>query len=446
MPSSPRRRATLPAWIARHPDPPRLARARWMLMGLFALNGITFSSWLARLPAVRDALALTEAEIGGVLLFGAAGALVTVPFAGALCLRIGSAWAIRLGGIAFAVAYLLIGLGPALRSVPVLAAGLAVSGVAFAILNVPLNLESARVERRLGRTVLPQFHAAFSIGAVGGSLLGAAAAALGVGLLVQFTGVAIASLVWRLAAVRHLLPPDAAPELDRVEVAVRSRRRSPGAALGAWLEPRTLLLGVVVLAAALSEGAANDWLSLGVVDAFGVTEASGALVFAAFVSAMTAVRLLGARAVDTYGRVPVLRASGAVALVGLVAFALAPSLPLAVAGAIAWGSGAALAVPLAVAAASEDPLRAAGRVSVITSFSSFASLVAPPLLGLLAHDVGIRPALLTIAVPLALALLVAGSVRQQRDDVAETGRTAVADAVPVRERVEAMPPELEVRA
>src|SRR5690606_40666490 len=56
--------------------------------------------------------------------------------------------------------------------------------------------------------------------------------------------------------------------------------RSVGSAARAWLEPRTLLLGVVVLAAALTEGAANDWMALAVVDGFGVDNAIGAVFFA----------------------------------------------------------------------------------------------------------------------------------------------------------------------
>ena len=54
----------------------------------------------------------------------------------------------------------------AVLTVPLLAAGVFLNGVSFAIGNVPLNVESAGVERRLGRTVIPQFHAAFSVGAV----------------------------------------------------------------------------------------------------------------------------------------------------------------------------------------------------------------------------------------------------------------------------------------
>nr|WP_246247953.1 cytochrome c biogenesis protein CcdA [Cellulomonas septica] len=72
------------------------------------------------------------------------------------------------------------------------------------------------------------------------------------------------------------------------------------------------------MAAALSEGSANDWLSLAVVDGFDRSEAVGGAMLGVFVGAMTVVRLLGTRLIDTFGRVAVLRVSGVVSLGGLL--------------------------------------------------------------------------------------------------------------------------------
>ena len=90
-------------------------------------------------------------------------------------------------------------------------------------------------------------------------------------------------------------------------------RRHP---LAAWSEPRTLLIGVLVLAAAFTEGVALDWLSVGVIDGYGTPTWVGALTFAAFVSAMTVGRVLGTSWLDRYGRLPVLWTSFGLAGVG----------------------------------------------------------------------------------------------------------------------------------
>lgn len=416
------------------PVDPAVQRARWLLMGLFALSGLMLSGWLARLPAVRDALDLGTAELGGLLIAGSIGSLATVSVAGALVNRFGGRVVLYLSMVAFAAAYVLIGLGPTLGSVPVLTAGIFLSGVGFAIGNVPLNVETAAVERRMGRTVLPQFHAAFSIGSVLGSGIGALCAVADVPLLAQFTATAVIGTVWRLlsvpGAVIESLPADRsgaraardaraegrspreAGLAGRLRAARVRRVARPGSSLGAWREPRTLLIGVVIMSAALSEGAANDWLALAVVDGFDQVEAVGAAMFGVFVGAMTAVRLLGTRLIDRYGRVAVLRGSGVVSFAGLLLFGLAPSLPVAAVGIVAWGFGAALTVPLGIAAASDDPLRAASRVAVVSAFSSTASLAAPPLLGLAAELMGTRHALLLITVAMVASVLLAGTVRR----------------------------------
>lgn len=427
------------------PLDPRLARARWLLVGLFALNGLMFSAWLARIPTVRDALGMSSSELGGILVAGSIGSLATVSLAGVLVERFGGRLVLWLSTGAFASGYVLIGLGPTIGSVPVLTAGIFLSGVSFALGNVPLNVETAAVERRMGRTVLPQFHAAFSVGAVLGSGVGALAAHGAVPILLQLTATAVVGAVWRALSIPHVVvdslppartrgtrapgaePPARRSPAARLRAARPGRRTRPGAALSAWREPRTVLIGVVIMSAALSEGSANDWLALAVVDGFSQPEAVGAAMFGVFVGAMTAVRLLGTRLIDQLGRVTVLRVSGVVSLGGLVLFGFAPSLPFAAVGIVAWGFGAALSVPIGIAAASDDPLRAASRVAVISAFSSTASLAAPPLLGLAAQHLGARHALVLITV--AMLASIALSRQVARPETAGADAPAAADEV-----------------
>ncbi|MBD8057413.1 MFS transporter [Cellulomonas sp. JH27-2] len=409
-------------------------------MGLFALTGITFSSWLARIPTVRSDLGLSTAELGGILLVGSVGALLTVTASGIVVQRFGSRRAIVASTAVLALGYVLMGVGPATGSIPVLAVGIFLNGVAIALGNVPINVESGRIERAMGRTVIPQFHAAFSIGAVTGSALGAAASHLEVPVVVQFSVVAGVAVVWRLASLRGVvLPyaPDEAPTKSRPAAPAGAGRRI-GSTLDAWREPRTLLIGVVVLAAALSEGSANDWLSLAVVDGFDRTEAIGGLVLGLFVASMTVVRLLGTRLIDRFGRVVVLRTSGLVSLVGLLVFGFAPSLQLAGTGVALWGFGAALAVPVGIAAASDDPLRAAGRVSVVSSFSSVASIAAPPLLGLAAESMGARHALVLIAAAMVVSVSLSRRVAPEAPALVEATRRpdeAAETARPIEEEL-----------
>ena len=110
-----------------------------------------------------------------------------------------------------------------------------------------------------------------------------------------------------------------------------------------------------MLAAALTEGAANDWLALAVVDGFDVPNSTGALGFTVFIVAMTVMRFGGTSLLDRFGRLAVLRLCTVLAIVGLAIFGLVDGLPLAMVGAVLWGCGAALGFPVGMSAASTSP-------------------------------------------------------------------------------------------
>lgn len=283
-----------------------------------------------------------------------------------------------------------------------------------------MNLQGTVVERDLDRAIMPRFHAGFSLGAVAGAGVGALAAGAGVPLGWHLTVAAVASALSVLTLVGFYLPDGAMTDPAPAAASGGPRRR----ALAAWVEPRTLLIGVMVLAAALTEGSANDWLALSVVDGFNSTQALGALTFGVFVAAMTLMRFAGTGLLDRYGRVPILRLCAGLALAGLLLFGLAPTLPLAMAGVILWGLGAALGFPVGMSAAADDPAHAAARVSVVSSIGYIAFLAGPPLLGMLADHLGYRTALLAITAPLIVSLLLSRVAAPLEPDLADGNAAA----------------------
>ncbi len=385
------------------PAPAALARARLLLLGAFALSGLIVFSWLARIPSIRDALSLTATELGVILLVGSVGALATVFSSASILERFGSARVFATGAVVMTIGFVLMGVGPALASRWLFGLGIVINGIGGALLNVPMNVESTRIEQAYGRSVIPHFHAAFSAGAVAGSVLGATASSAGVAVVVQFAVVGVLVGALRLAALAGgmVLP-------GRVRKPRDAGGRHSRGALAVWTEPRTLLLGVVAFGAALSEGAANNWLAIAFVDGFGVTEATGGLALGLFIASMTVVRVFGTRLMDRLGRVVTLQLSGLAGVAGLALFGLAPGPAAAVAGVALWGVGAALCFPIAVAAASDDPSRAPARVSVMASLGSVATMTTAPLIGFAAAGLGsTQHALLVVLVALFASLAVA---------------------------------------
>jgi MFS family permease len=384
---------------------------------IFATNGFIFASWAARIPAVTQTLGLSTGEMGLVLLIGAIGSLCAMPLVGPVSSKVGIVPTVRLGGVLAVVAGAVIAVGLLAGSVALVAAGLAVFGVGIAFWDVAQNIEGADVEHRLGRNIMPQFHAGFSGGAVLGALVGAGLSALGVSLPAHLAAIMVAVLVVMIFVPRHFLPltqhEAAAAEAADDDASPAPAGNAPGGALAAWTHRRTLLIGVVVLGATLTEGAGNDWISKGVVDGLGTSEAAGAALFALFVGAMTIARWFGGRIIDLLGRVTSLRLSMVSALIGLALYSLSGAYWLSAVGALLWGLGAALAFPMGMSAASDDPRHAAARVSVVSTIGYVAFLAGPPFLGFLGDHVGLRPALLAILVPIAVALVLAGATRKE---------------------------------
>ncbi|MCC3266101.1 MFS transporter [Arthrobacter gengyunqii] len=375
---------------------------------VFGLNGLVFASWAARIPAAAQDLGIGAAGVGLLLLFSAIGSVAALPLAGSVAQRIGTAGTVRAGGITTSAASLIIAAGLYLGSIPLTAAGLLIFGVGIAGWDVAMNLEGADVERRLGRNIMPRFHAAFSGGSFVGALIGAGLSALGVSLSLHLLGILTIVCVVVLIVPRNFLQISHAPlHADSAGTRVLPSR------FGAWKEGRTLLIGVVVLGAALTEGAANDWVAKATVDGLGTSESTGAVMFAVFVAAMTLTRWFGTRLIDRLGRVPALRICMGASLVGLLVFVLAPNLPLAAVGAVLWGIGAALGFPMGMSAAGEDPAHAAARVSVVSTIGYTAFFVGPPVLGFLGEHWGIRNSLLLVGAAMLVSIIFAPAAAEE---------------------------------
>jgi MFS family permease len=169
----------------------------------------------------------------------------------------------------------------------------------------------------------------------------------------------------------------------------------------------------VVLAFALCEGIANDWLALALVDGYQAAAAVGSAGFAVFVTAMTVGRFVGGSVTDRFGRVTALRATAVLVVAGVAAVVLSPGVIGAFLGAVLWGLGASLGFPTGMTAAGEDERHAAVRLSVVSSIGYAAFLGGPPLVGALADQVGVRNAIWVAAGAAAVGLLASPAVAPQ---------------------------------
>jgi predicted MFS family arabinose efflux permease len=380
-----------------------LLAARRAVYIAFTGCGFAMASWATRIPQVRDGLALTPSRLGLVLLAIAAGSIVSLVLAGHIVARFGSRATVAAMAGLLLVALSAVGIGYPYGVAPVVA-GLFLFGFANGAWDVAMNVQGAVVETRLGKSIMPRFHAGYSVGTVIGALVGAGAVALRVPVTVHLVCSAILIGVLVMLAVRSFGPDDAQPPTTGQGGGLRRT-------LATWREPRTLLIGLFVLAFAFAEGTGIDWISVAVIDGYGAEATIGTLAFATFLTAMTVGRWFGPALLDRYGRVVVVRMLAVLSLAGLMLFVFGPTVVTAFVGALLWGAGASLGFPVGMSAAADDPARAAARVSVVASIGYCAFLGGPPLIGLLGDHITVLKALSAVAVLLAVAAAAAGALR-----------------------------------
>nr|WP_230403693.1 MFS transporter [Microbacterium paulum] len=377
---------------------------------MFLLCGVTFASWASRLPAVKQNLAIDDFEVGVLLFAMGAGSLAGVMSANVIVARWGAKRGLSVTVVGVGAGLFIAALGvDALGSYPVAVVGLALMGLCFGATDVMINVEAASVEQAFGRTLMPLFHAFFSLGTVAGAGIGVAVVGWGVGVTWHLGVVALVWFVITGFALQYL------PTSERVAAeatgTVPSRRERMHAALAVWRDPRTYAIGAIILGMAFAEGSANDWLTIAVVDGHGESEATGAIFLTVFSVSMTVFRALGGPLVDRIGRVWTLRALSIAAALGLVVFILAPNLPIAFLGVALWGAGASLGFPLGMSAAADDPTKAAASVSAAATIGYVAFLCGPPVLGWISHQIGILNTLWIIVGLIVMSGLASGAAK-----------------------------------
>lgn len=377
------------------------------LFVVFTINGLGFSTWLARVPAIRDGLDISTAEVAALLFTGALGAVSGLVFSSHIIAWIGQRNTILFFGLLGLVGLAGIGIGSSwVSSYALTVIAIICAGAGNGIADVAMNVEGAAVEKAVSRNIMPWFHAFWSLGTVTGAGLSALMSFLGVGIASHTIAMALvmAPVLWIVSRV-------ITDDRGSVSEEGVSQRSTLADRLRVWKEPRTLAIGIIALGMAFAEGSANDWLALAIVDGRDQTNAVGALWFGFFTLGMMTGRIGGVYLLDKFGRVPVLQWSAAMAIAGLALVILVEQPVLSGLGALMWGLGSSLGFPVGMSAAADNPEGSAARVSAVATVAYGAFLIGPPLIGGLGESIGILAALWVVVGVIVLAFFAAPAAK-----------------------------------
>ena len=384
--------------------PTRQARlARAAVAALFLTNGAVFFNVVPRYPEIKADLGLSNTFLGTALVGYPIGALLAGLLAGAAIRRFRSARVAAFGIVVATVATLAIPVAPNWIAFSV---ALFVVGALDSVVDVAQNAHGLRVQRLYGRSIVNSLHGVWSIGAVLGGLMGAAAAGLHIPLAIHLSISAALFSTIALVAYRFLLPgPEDAERTAEAEdlAAADGHPAAPPAHHGGWRSftgPAVRMLaalGVLAACGALVEDAGASWGAIYLTDDLHTGAATAGLAVVALQVAMTIGRLTGDRVVDRFGQRTVARAGGALAAVGMGAALAVPTVPTALAGFALAGLGFATLVPAAMHTADGLPgLPPGSGLTIVSWLLRGGFLLSPPLVGFVADLTSLRIGLLSV--------------------------------------------------
>lgn len=348
---------------------PAVRRARVGVALLFLTNGALFANILPRYPEIKVQLGLDAAAYGLAIAAFPAGAMVAGLGAAVLIRRFGSARVAVVGTILTSLGILAAGLAP---SALFFALGLFLGGAADAITDVGQNAHSLRVQRGYGRSIINSFHAIWSIGAVlGGSMSAAAIAlALPIGLHLGISGKTVFVIV---------------------------------------------ALVLLAIAGAIVEDAGMSWATLYLGADLAAPAAIATTGYIALVGAQFIGRIIGDRMVDRFGQRTVAQAGGLLIAVGMGLALAFPTIPGTILGFAVAGFGSATLIPAAMQAADALPgLRHGAGLTIVSWLLRLGFLLSPPFVGFIADNAGLRAGLLVVPIAGVVAIACAGVLERRR--------------------------------
>lgn len=371
------------------------SRARIAITTAFVINGATIGALYARIPDIKEQLDISNSALGIALLCLPLGLLIGLGFSGKQSAKRGSAPVTYYSTYALAIALLIV--GPVINYYT-FCLTFVLFGACLATQDVAMNSHAIVLEHEADKRYMSTFHATFSMGALGGGLLGGFFAQQKTTIMWQCAFIAMLIFLANFFVRNMFLSPD----LDKHAAEGKKKIKRPKI---------FIIVGLLGTCAAIGEGSAGDWGAILARDTFDATPFISTLPYICFSAAMVIGRLFGDRLATKYGPMNLIIGGGSIAGIGLGGGLLVGGIAGVVFGWFAAGIGLSIVVPMLFTQAGEiAKTRFEGQfapsegVAIVSGIAYFGFLVGPPILGFLGDAIGLRWALM---VPALLALLMA---------------------------------------
>lgn len=362
--------------------------ARFVIMAMFIFHGTMLGAWVTQIPGAKERLETGLGMFGVALLSFAAGAVVSMPLAGAFINKYGSARVTWIMGLWFCVFLFAPSFAPTL---PLFILGGIGLGACVGSMDVAMNAHGLAVEKALQKPVMSGFHGGFSVGAAIGTLGGAWLQGQ-VGPFYQLLIISVICAAGILLCIRSFLPASIDKGLSGSHFA--------------WPTKATIGLGLLCFLALMIEGSVADWAAIMLQGRFALETSIAAMAFGFYQVGMAVSRFTGDMLRQRFGAVPMVFWSALLTAVGTAAALVLPSVPLSLAAFAIAGIGIGNVAPVLFAGGGRLEPDAPGRgIAAVTSLGYSGFLAGPPLIGIAAEFSSLQWALgLTVLAALIIAV------------------------------------------
>lgn len=352
----------------------------------FLVAGCGVATWAPMIPFVQERFALNEQELGLLLLCIGIGSICSMPLSGFLASRLGCRTLVYAGALLLSLCIAAI---TVVQQLFLMAVVLFVFGIGAVLLDVTSNINAARVELMIGRSIMSGLHGLYSVGGFIGSIV--VTFVLSAGFSLQATGT-LAALIFALVAFsccRHLL--------SKEDTAAQSQDQTQTERVRVW-HPLVLLIGVLCFIMFMAEGSMLDWSGVFLRNERAVPLEQAGYGYAAFAIAMTVFRLTGDKIVTHLGRRRTLCFGTLLIFSGFSLCVMVPHALVSLVGFFLIGMGASNVVPQLISftvTIKDVSINAA--VTMVNAIGFTGVLCGPALIGFCAHAIGLQVTFLLIA-------------------------------------------------
>lgn len=347
----------------------------------FFISGLVVATWASRIPDIKNALHLNDAELGSILFAIPVGQVISLPLSGWLISKFGSRQLVIAASIFFPLTLILLGFATTIWQLVIV---LFLFGMWANLVNIAMNTQAVGVESMYGRSIMASFHGLWSLAGFCGAAIGNFFVAENISPLFHFIIIAVAGIIMVLISYRNTLPDNG--------------YKKSSTPLFVKPDKAVLLLGFIAFCSMVCEGAMADWSGVYFQNVIKSPAAYKTLGYVAFAGTMATGRFLGDKLITRFGVKRILQFSGILIASGLAIVIIFPYLSSAITGCLLVGFGASCVVPMVYAIAGKSKTMSPGLALAAVSTISFVGfLIGPPLIGFVAQLAGLRISFTLIA-------------------------------------------------